>query len=577
MKPLTPHGAHHAKVHEAFELLQRGRMDRRSFVRTAALLGVAASAAYAMAGLDEAAASEPLTNSPFPKVTSKPEPGGVLRVAMQVQALEDPATFSWPEMGNQARHTLEYLAMTGPDDVTRPMLAESWEASRDLKTWTFKLRRGVRWHNGDELKASHVVASYVRAMDPALGAGGVVGLSTFSAMLEDVAGAADENGNPTTTKRMIDGAITAPDDETVVFSLTKPVLSVPEDLYNYPCAIVHPSFKAPISNETIGTGPFRFASLEVGKKCVLTRVKKLPDGSSFSYWGGEVYLDEIHYLNYDEADQLRAFATGEVDAVYEFGVEQFDLAQSLDGQVVEARSSQTLCLRMQVTQPPFDNALVRQAVLLAVDNTFTKSLVYPRGGDVGENHHVAPLHPEYSALPPQQRDVARAKQLLAEAGYPDGLELTIDVGNTDGAWHQTVAEVVRDQLREAGITLRINVMAPEKYWTLWNKTSFGATAWTHRPLGTMAMSLGYRSGVPWNETHFANPEFDAALDEAEATLDIDERRARMAKAQQLLQDSACLLLPIFRPVYALVSPKVGGYPAHPAQYHQFNKVHFQTA
>src|SRR5690606_7750073 len=188
------------------------------------------------------------------------------------------------------------------------------------------------------------------------------------------------------------------------------------------------------------------------------------------------------------------------------------------------RTAQTLCCRMRVDAKPFDDERVRKAVTMAVDNEAIKPLVYPEGGDVGQNFHVAPVHPDYEALPPLKRDVEGAKKLLAEAGYPDGIEVTIDVGNTDGPWHQTVAEAMRDQLQEAGIRLNVNVIPASKYWEIWTQTPFGATAWTHRPLGTMVMSLGYRTGVPWNESGFASAEFDAALDEAEATLDAEERK-----------------------------------------------------
>ncbi|WP_455374468.1 twin-arginine translocation signal domain-containing protein [Limibacillus halophilus] len=121
----------HPKVEEARDLMERGRMDRREFIRVAALLGVAAGAAYSMAGLPQPAYAQ-MGNMPFPDDDPNAKKGGILRVAMQVQKMEDPATFSWVEMSNQARHTLEYLTMTGTDNVTRPMLAESWEANDDL-------------------------------------------------------------------------------------------------------------------------------------------------------------------------------------------------------------------------------------------------------------------------------------------------------------------------------------------------------------------------------------------------------------------------------------------------------------
>lgn len=545
----------HPKVAEARRDMEAGKLNRREFVRFAALLGVGAGAAYAMAGLPSPAVAQNAANLPFPADDPNAKMGGALNVAMQVQKMEDPATYSWIEMSNQTRHILEHLSFTGPDNVTRPMLAERWEASEDLKSWTFYLRKGVKWHNGDDFTTEDVLFNFTRWTDPDLGSSNV-GLSSISAMLEEKDG----------KKVLREGAIEVIDDHTIRFNLAKPVLSFPEDMYNYPTALVHRSFKPPFSDNPIGTGPFTLVENVVGDRCLLKRVEGI------EYWGGKVYLDEIRYYNFDEDNQLTAFASGDVDAIYEFGVEQMELAKALDGDIIPARTAQTLCCRFQVTQKPFDDKRVRQAIVKAIDNARVKELVYPDGGDVGENHHVAPIHPEYYALPKLERDVEGAKALLAEAGYPDGLEITIDVGNTDGPWHQTVAEAMRDQLKDAGITLNVNVMPPSKYWEIWDKTPFGATAWTHRPLGTMVLSLGYRSGVPWNETKYANPEWDAALDEAESTLDVEKRTALMEKVEKILQDDAVMVQPIFRPVYTIAAKSVHGYPGHPTQCHQFNKV-----
>ena len=122
---------------------------------------------------------------------------------------------------------------------------------------------------------------------------------------------------------------------------------------------------------------------------------------------------------------------------------------------------------------------------------------------------------------------------------------------------------MRDQASEAGITINVNVMPAAKYWEIWTETPFGGTAWTHRPLGTMALSLAYRTGVAWNETRYSNPEFEAALDEAEATLDVEARTAIMEKVEKIMQDDVPAIIPIFRPLYTAASKKVHNYPAAP--------------
>ena len=238
----------HPYIPKLVEQLEARRIDRREFLRTATLLGVSSATAYGMAGriLGENLIDPAMAQSGTPKT------GGIFRVAMQVQKMEDPATYSWVEMSNQSRHTIEYLAITGPDNVTRPMLAESWEASDDLKTWTFHLRQGVMWHNGDDFTSEDVLFNIERWLNPDLGSSNV-GLSTFSAMLEEKDG----------KKTMIPGAVEAVDDYTVRFNLSKPVLSVPEDCYNYPTAILHRSFKPPLSDNMIGTGPYAMTELVV--------------------------------------------------------------------------------------------------------------------------------------------------------------------------------------------------------------------------------------------------------------------------------------------------------------------------
>jgi peptide/nickel transport system substrate-binding protein len=547
--------------------LNQGRMSRREFIRCATLLGVAAGTAYAMAGMTAPAMAG--GTLPFPAPEAGAKRGGRLRIGEMVARMDDPATYNWNEMANQTRPMLEYLTMVGADNVVRPMLLESWQPSADLKTWTLHVRDGVMWHNGEQLNAEHVAWNIRRWSDPALGSSNL-GLSTFAALNES---SGDKDAKGKALRRPLKNGVEVLDSRTLRLNLAKPVLSVAEDFGEFCTLVVHPSFKAPLSHNPIGTGPYTLAELRVGDRCILKRVTKTTDGKDFRYWGGEVYVDEIHFYHYEQENQTAALASGSVDAIYEVSVEQIELAQSIPGaRLLSVETAQTLCCRMQVDVKPFNDIRVRRALVKAADNPAIKRLVFGEHGLVANNFHVAPVHPEYFPLGPVVRDVAGARQLLKEAGYPNGIDIAIVVGNNDGPWQQAACEALRDQVKEAGINLAVTVVPATKFWEIWTKVPFGATSWAHRPLGTMALAQAYRTGASWNESHFSDPEFDKALSDAEACIDVTARKAKMQKVEKILQDAAVVIQPFWRPVFILASGRVHGYKAHPARQMQLNKV-----
>ena len=545
----------HPGVEQMKKALADGKCSRREFLRTVTLLGVSATAAYSMAGLPNF----------VPSAHAAQKKGGVLKFGMQVQEMADPATYSWTQKSIVARHIIEYLVETGPDNITRPYLAERWEASDDLKTWTFHLRKGVKWSNGDDFNADDVVFNFTRWLDPKTGSSN---LGLFNAMLEET-GKKDAKGNP--VKRMTKNAVQKVDSHTVRLNLNSPVLSIPENLYNYPTGIVHRNFEkegGDLSKNPVGTGPYTLTEFKVGELAVLKKRKE-------PYWGGEVFLDEVRFIDLgeDAGAYLAAIASKQVDGIYGLDLTTLEAAKNIPGiKVVSIPSTQTGVIRMKVNKKPFTDVRVRKAVQKTCDARRQLDIAHQGLGIVAEHHHVATIHPEYFALPPFKQDIEGAKKLLAEAGYPNGIEMTCNVGNTEGVWEQDSVAVLKEDAAKAGINIKMNVMPQAQYWDVWTKAPLSLTSWTHRPLAVMVLGLAYRTGVPWNESSYANPEFDAALTEAESTLDVEHRRVKMEKVEKILQGDAVMVQPFFRSVFTAVRDNVVGFEMHPTRYYRFHKV-----
>ena len=531
----------HRHIPKLKEELASGKITRRDFLRYSTLLGLSAAAAYKFAG--------DLTGVkliPAAKAADMPM-GGTLRVSMRVPTIADPHIYQWVYDSNISRQVVEYLTLTDHSNVTHPGLLEGWEASDDLMTWDLRIRKELKWHNGRDFVADDVMWNLKRVLDPATGSS-VLGLMKGYMMNDDASGLWDA------------GAIEAVDEKTVRLNIKTPQIAIPEHLFHYPMAIIDPEENGVFGVGANGQGAFELVEYVQNEKAILV--------ARDDYYGDGPYLDRIEFVDLGDepTSTLAALATGQVLGMYEGTIAQLDIYRGMPGITVhEATTAKTGVARGQVDQPQFRDPRVRKALRFAVDPIRCLELGHKNSGAPGEHHHVCPIHPDYAELPMMERNVEMAKQLLAEAGMPDGIDLEIAT-KKDPPWELATVQAMVEQWKECGIRVKINAMPSDKFWEVWNKVPFGFTSWTHRSLGFIVLGLAYRTGVPWNESHYSNAEFDALLTQAEGTLDIEERRDLIRQLEMIMQEDGPITQPLWRSVYSAWSDKVIGFQHHPTSY-----------
>jgi peptide/nickel transport system substrate-binding protein len=544
----TDLGKTHVALPELVGQLKEGKLERREFLRLSTLLGLSSTAAYALAGLAE------------PIEEAHAATGGTVRISMRVIKIESPPIYNYIYDSNICRQVCDYLTRTGADNVTRPWLLEKWQANDDLTVWTLTLKKGIKWSNGDELVADHVIWNLNRWFDENVGSS-IIGLFKGFVLVDYDTGKKDANGQPKMgTKLYSDKAIEKVDDYTIRLNGQKPLLSVPENLFHYPAAILHPKDKGVFGVGAIGTGAFSLTEYQLGKKAVFKR----RDG----YWGKPAALDEVIFIDNgdDPAAALAALASGQVDGMMEASTTQYAALQKIPNVVIhQVTTGQTAVARMQQDKDLFKDPKVRKAMRLAIDTPKVLRIAHLGLGAPAEHHHVAPVHPDYYKLPFMKQNIAEAKKLLAEAGKPDGFDCVI-FGKKDPDWEAIAINAMINMWREIGVNVKANILPSAQYWDHWTVEAFAFTNWTHRPLGTMVLDLAYRTGVPWNESHYANPKLDELLNKADATLDVEKRRAIMEQIEELMQEEGPIVQPLWRAVFTGMNKKVKGFKMHPTSY-----------
>ncbi len=548
----------HPIIERAGAEMADGMLERREFLRIATLLGVAAPVAYGLAGLPLPAMAQ----------TAAPKKGGIVRIGMRVQDLKSPHTYSWIEGANAARQVVDYLTFTGTDNVTRPNLVEKWEASPDLKTWTFSLRKDVTWRKGDrKFTADDAIWNLNRLLDAKTGSSTVGLLKGF--ILEEFE--TDEIDAKTqkkkkSTKLWDANAIQKVDDFTFKLNGRSANLAVPEALFHYPALMLDPAENGEFKVGSNGTGAFDMVELEVGKRAVFVARKS-------GHWGGGANIDrfEIVDIGEDAAAQVGALASKQVDMIYQGAIATLPAIEKLPHvQVNSVDTGYTAVARVQPIKP-FDDKRVRQALRYATDNEAVLKAAHRGLGKPGDHHHVSPAHPDYVDVGAVKRDVAKSKALLAEAGYPNGIDTELACRPAPD-WELLAVQTMVEQWKDAGIRVKINVMPSAQYWDVWTKVPFGFTTWAHRPLGTMVLGLAYRTGAAWNESKWSNAEFDKLITEAEGYLDLAKRKVVMEKIERIMLDDGPAVIPVWRAVFNYSDKKIKGYKIHPSIYIEAKEI-----
>lgn len=422
------------------------------------------------------------------------------------------------------------LVRQGEDGRPAADLALEWTATPDATEWTFKLRPGVTFHNGNAFAAEDVAFSLMRTRSETI-------------------------DSPTK------GVMDIIDRVEVVDPLTARVV-LKQTHADFPLLVMDYRIKM-LDAETcgndldalcesgVGTGPYKLVEFDPLGTTTLARFD--------DFYAGQPGAEQMELIAIaDQNARVAALQAGQIDFIYALSAEQVPLfANNPDFVVQSVPTGRWVGMVMNTALEPFDDPRVRKAIRMSADREALGKLVYGQGGFIISCDHPVWSGDQYRTEIDCARDIDGAKALLAEAGYADGLNVEPFVSDiSEGAVR--MAEVLQNQAKDAGITIDLVPAPADGYWgDVWMKEAFFATGWSQRPADQI-LNEAYRSTAAWNETGWTSAEFDAGLDAARAELDFDKRKDLYGSLQKELWETGGSFIPVHLNTVRAFSAKLGG-------------------
>ena len=511
--------------------LVAGRIGRREFLRHGSVIGMSLPLLGSVtAALGLGVSTRPAMAAGTP---------GTIRVAMTVPAgAIDPVTVADNGGLVMLGQTGEYLALSGPDLELQPVLAESWKPNKDGSVWTFTLRKGVKFQNGQTLTAADVVATIDRLADPKNASNA---LSAFS-------GALSKGGS----KKI--------DDHTVEFHLDAPNGNFPYLVSsdNYNAIIIPANYAGDFEKNFIGTGPFKLEkyTAKVGASFV-----RNPD-----YWGPKALPERTEFAFYaDLQPQVLALQARQMDVITQIPVRGSEaLLNDPNIEILSLKSSAHTQVHMRTDMDPFRDKRVRRAIALCLDRDKIVKGLFRGRATVGNDSPFASVFPSAdSSVPQRKKDLKEAKQLLEAAGVGKGFKVTL----TTEKYLEIpdYAVIIQNAAKEIGVHIELNVEAQDAYYgnavfgqSDWLDSVMGITDYGHRGVPNVLLSAPLKSDGTWNSAHFKSAEYDGLVAQYVAALDLAAQRAVSGKIQRLLLDETPVIFSYFYDYLTATVKNLGG-------------------